>query len=271
MAIHDSSSEYHLFIDDSGSRDPDRRLKHNRDDSMDCFALGGILIKEEDADELKSRHAEFCARHDITYPLHSNPIRGGRENFGWLKNPEKARAFFPELDEFMVSLPVLGIAAVIDRPGYVARYKEHYAERLWLMCKTAYCILIERAAKYADSQGRVLRVFFEETGKAEDRALIAYHKSLKEVGMPFDSGTSSSYGSLSAADFRRIVMGDTKRRTKETPMIQIADLMLYPMAKAGYDPTYRPYVQLMKAGRLIDAQLEPEDRALLGIKYSCFK
>ncbi|MCQ1775808.1 hypothetical protein NOJ05_01170 [Neorhizobium galegae] len=47
--------------------------------------------------------------------------------------------------------------------------------------------------------------------------------------------------------------------------------MLYPMAKAGYDPTYRPYVQLMKAGRLIDAQLEPEDQALLEIKYSCFK
>jgi hypothetical protein len=59
--------------------------------------------------------------------------------------------------------------------GYVARYNEHDADRLWLMCKTAYCILIERAAKYADSQGRLLRVFFEETGKAEDRALIAYH------------------------------------------------------------------------------------------------
>ncbi|WP_341486827.1 DUF3800 domain-containing protein [Pararhizobium sp. A13] len=263
--------EYHLFIDDSGSRDPDRRPKLDRNDRMDCFALGGVLVKEEDIDDLKQRHADFCASHGITYPLHSNPIRGGRENFGWLKNPEKARAFFPELDTFMLGLPVLGIAAVIDRAGYVARYKGHYADRLWLMCKTAYCILIERAAKYADSQGRVLRVFFEETGKAEDRALIAYHKSLKEVGMPFDGDNSASYRSLSAADFRRIVMGDAKRRTKETAMIQVADLVLYPMAKAGYDPTYRPYVQLMEAGRLVDAHLKPEDRALLGIKYSCFK
>lgn len=86
--------EYHLFIDDSGSRDPDRRPKHSRDDRMDCFALGGILIKAEDIDDLKRQHADFCARHDITYPLHSNPIRGGRENFGWLKTPEKARIFF---------------------------------------------------------------------------------------------------------------------------------------------------------------------------------
>lgn len=171
----------------------------------------------------------------------------------------------------MLGLPVLGIASVIDRTGYVARYKEHYAERLWWMCKTAYCILIERAAKYAHSQGRVLRVFFEETGKLEDRALIAYHRSLKEVGMPFDTGTSSTYGSLAAKDFRRIVMGDPKRRSKQTAMIQVADLMLYPMAKAGYDPSYRPFVQLMEAGKLIDAVLKPADRALLGIKYSCFK
>lgn len=262
--------EYHLFLDDSGSRDPDRQPPLDRRDRMDCFALGGILIKAEDVDELKRRHTDFCARHDITYPLHSNPIRGGRENFGWLKTPEKARVFFADLDEFMLNLPVLGIAAVIDRPGYVSRYKEHYADRLWLMCKTAYCILIERAAKFADSQGRVLRVFFEETGKAEDRAIIAYHKSLKVDGMPFQGSASADYNSLRAEDFRRIVMGDAKRRTKQTPMIQIADLMLYPMAKAGYDRAYRPYVDLMEAGRLIDAHLKPEERAALGIKYSCF-
>jgi hypothetical protein len=39
---------------------------------MDCCAFGGILNKEEDIDELKSRHAESCVRHVITYPLHSN-------------------------------------------------------------------------------------------------------------------------------------------------------------------------------------------------------
>lgn len=65
-------------------------------------------------------------------------------------------------------------------------------------------------------------------------------------------------------------MGEPKRRTKKTPMLQVADLMLYPMAKGGYDPTYRPYVDLMAAGKLIDALLPVEDRPTLGIKYSCF-
>ena len=53
-------------------------------------------------------------------------------------------------------------------------------------------------------------------------------------------------------------------------MLQIADLYLYPIAKGGYDPTYRPYVELMEAGRLIDAKFNEADRPLLGIKYSCF-
>lgn len=262
--------EIYLFIDDSGSRDPDHQPAEARDDRMDYFALGGILVRSEDVPELERRHAAFCARHRITYPLHSNKIRGGRGHFGWLKKPENSRLFFPDLDAFMLDLPVIGIAAVIDRPGYVARYREAYAERLWLMCKTAYSILIERAAKYADSQGRTLRVFFEESGKAEDRDLQAYAKSLKADGMPFDGNKAAAYGSLTAADFRRVVRGEPKRRTKKTPMIQLADLMLYPMAKGGYDPAYRPYVDLMAAGRLIDAQLRPQDRPLLGIKYSCF-
>ena len=53
-------------------------------------------------------------------------------------------------------------------------------------------------------------------------------------------------------------------------MLQIADLYLYPMAKAGYDASYKPYLALMEAGRLIDSVLPSEDRSLLGIKYSCF-
>ncbi len=115
--------EYHLFIDDTGSRDPDHELPQLRKGGMDCFGLGGFLIKQEDIGELQAKHSTFFAEHGIDYPLHSHKIRGGRGDFGWLRNPEKARLFFPELDAFILSLPVMGIAAVIDRPGYVLRYR----------------------------------------------------------------------------------------------------------------------------------------------------
>jgi hypothetical protein len=112
--------------------------------------------------------------HDVDIFLDDPQLLPRRaQNFGWLKNPEKARIFLPELDAFILALPVIGIAAVNDRPGYVLRYREKYNDRLWLMCKSAYSILIERAAKFADSQGRTLRVYFEESGEHEDRELLA--------------------------------------------------------------------------------------------------
>jgi Protein of unknown function (DUF3800) len=262
--------EIHLYIDDTGSREPDRQAVQKRRDEMDCFALGGILINEEDIDALLICHRAFCSSHGITYPLHSWAIRGGRGDFGWLKKPEAAYAFLSDLERMLVGLPVIGIATVVDRPGYVARYRNKYQDQLWFMCKTAYCILIERAAKYARSQDRRLRIFFERAGKAEDRDLVAYTKALKKDGMPFDGSNSAGYESLTAEQFRHTVRGEPRGKTKATPMIQIADLFLYPMAKGGYDRTYRPYRALMESGRLIDALLPPESIATLGIKYSCF-
>ena len=85
---------------------------------------------------------EFCNAWGITYPFHSYEIRGGRGNFSWLKNPERAVEFLPELERFLVSLPVMGIAAIIHRPGYVARYAERYEGRPWRTDKTAFSILI---------------------------------------------------------------------------------------------------------------------------------
>jgi len=72
--------EYHLFLDDTGSRDPDHIQPEQRRDKMDCFGLGGILIKEEDVEHLKQAHEAFCAKHVITYPLHSQEIRGERKD-----------------------------------------------------------------------------------------------------------------------------------------------------------------------------------------------
>ena len=47
-------------------------------------------------------------------------------------------------------------------------------------------------------------------------------------------------------------------------MLQTADLYLYRMAKAGYDGNYKPYLALMRAGRLFDSVLSSENRPLLG-------
>lgn len=88
--------------------------------------------------------------------------------------------------------------------------------------------------------------------------------------MPFDAASSSAYDGLRPADFRATILGRPRRITKGVPMAQIADIVLWPIVKGGYDPTYRPYTRLMEAGRLIDATLAPNERGNLRIKYSCF-
>jgi len=50
----------------------------------------------------------------------------------------------------------------------------------------------------------------------------------------------------------------------------MADLLLYPLCKAGYDPAYRPMMVLKEKGRLFEALLSEEMRHTCGTKYSCF-
>ncbi|WP_309662113.1 DUF3800 domain-containing protein [Sphingomonas sp.] len=259
-----------LFLDDSGSRNPDHQ-PDVRVDCLDWFALGGILVLESDVREAVDRHKAFTDSWGLDYPLHSTKIRGRRKQFSWLgQDAGRAARFHAELAEMLLEIPVVGIACVIDRPGYNGRYKEQYGEDRWLMCKTAYSILIERAAKHARRSDCRLEVFYEGAGQQEDRNIGEYHKALKTIGMPFDEGRSEGYGSLTADDFGDLVLGDAQRQTKANALIQIADLYLYPMVKGGYAPTYQPYVDLTDAHKLADNIVDESEVASLGVKYSCF-
>jgi len=261
---------YYLYIDDSGSRFPDKK-EQRRDDGMNCFALGGILVDKVEKIVLEEKYIQLCKKWRIIYPLHSTKIRGKRDDFYWLESSAKTNEkFLSDLEDFLIDIQVIGFATVIDRDGYNSRYKETYGDERWWMCKTAYNILIERVTKYVKSQDATFEVCFEEVGKTEDRAIIQYGKDLKTMGLPFNEKTSAKYSSLSAEDFKKFMLGDASRKKKESLFIQIADLYLYPMVKRKYDESYRPWNVLYKNGKVIDSLLKDEDLSNLGIKYSCF-
>ncbi|MDD4122918.1 MAG: hypothetical protein PHO23_01510 [Candidatus Pacebacteria bacterium] len=46
-------------MDDSGTRSLNKN-NFIRKDKMDYFALGGILVKEEDKEIVKNKYIEFC-------------------------------------------------------------------------------------------------------------------------------------------------------------------------------------------------------------------
>jgi hypothetical protein len=261
----------HLYLDDSGSRYSDRAQNPPRADGMDYFALGGVLIEQNALGDVFDAHSAFVERWGLTAPLHSTKIQGRRGAFSFLgTNAEAASRFYAELDELILSLPTIALACVIDRPGDVARYAAKYPEP-WLLCQTAFAILIERAAKHADRIGKRLVVYFEESGKHEDRALLSYMKSLKARGMPFEGSAAAGYENLPAEGFRTIVQGEPNRVTKKVPMIQLADLVLYAVARGGYRADYPPFRALHDRRRILDALLlPPEAIPSLGVKYSCF-
>lgn len=263
---------FDLYLDDSGTRFPDRAPQQDRDDGMDYFSLGGLLVKSEEVSTLIGMTNEFKERNGISYPLHSHKIRTKKDDFLWLKtDAERAKRFYADLDELIQNIPGYVVGCCIHRPGYNKRYEEKYDHKPWHMCKGAYTIVVERAAKFALMHGRKLVVYIEETGKHEDRAIRGYHDSLRSQGMYFDAENSAKYAPLGASGFAGVLMKNPKFVKKDNIGAQIADVVLYPVVKGGYDSTYRPYQSLLATGKLIDCCLTEEEAKVMGVKYYCFE
>ena len=260
-----------LYLDDSGSRFPDKKPSHDRHDGMDHFAIGGMLIQRDRLGELIQSHKDFTAQFGITYPLHSHSIRVKKKNFSWLqRDEEKANAFFRGMNDFIAGLPIKVIACCVHRPGYNDRYSERYGSERWKLCKSAYVIAVEHAAKYAMSRSCKLEVFIEQSGGAEDKAIKGYHRSLIETGMPFNPITSQKYAPLGQSSLLSVLMKNPNFITKSNRAGQIADIVLHPVIKGRYDRSYPPYGHLIRSGLLIDSELTDDEKPYMGIKYYCF-
>lgn len=262
-----------LYLDDSGTRHPTHRPGKQAKHNHDWFALGGILIRDEDEKAARALHADFIERWPAAtgVPLHSSEIRSRNEGFAWLRTLEDAERdrFYEDLYILMRDAPVIGIACVVDRPGYRARYLEKYQQQPWMLCKTAFSIVVERAAKFARGEERRLRVHPERCNKAEDNMLRGYYQELKANGSPFAAATSEKYGPLSQEELNETLY-ELDFKFKSSPMAQLADLYLWPMCMGGYHAGNRPYQRLREDGKLIESHVDTEALDKLATKYSCF-
>jgi hypothetical protein len=267
----EEKQSFDLYLDDSGTRHRDKKPDVSRQDGMDCFALGDFIIPSEEIREVHGEYDKFTHKYEIDYPLRSNEIRGEKGKFSWLKyDKHKEQQFHDDLASFLIALPVHVTGCVIHRPGYNKRYAERYGASEWDYSKSAYTIVVERAAKFAQKHGKRLKTYVEETGKKEDRAIRRYHRDLRESGMYFDPGTSEKYVPLGSTDFRDVIYADPNFIKEENPLAQIADLYLYPIAKGRYDSSYHACGILRDNEKLIDSVLDSSEVEQVGIKYFCF-
>jgi hypothetical protein len=264
-----------LYLDDSGTRNPDR----NPDDKLpahghDWFGLGGVMVREAEERPIREAHADLYSKWQafgMAGPLHSSEIRAKTDGFRWLRrlSPEQLTEFYGDVTKLATRPELTTIACVIDRPGYNRRYRATYGNKRWLLCKTAFSIVVERAAKYARRLGCKLRVNVERGDKTVDALLKSYYDELRGNGQPFNADTSAKYAPLAASELAR-TLHEFQKKNKSSPPMQLADLCLWPVCIGGYDQGNVTYVELRKAGALIDCKISPEDVPTCGIKYSCW-
>lgn len=261
---------YVLALDDSGTRHPDRGPGPLPAHGNDWFSMGGILFAEEDEELIRGKHAAFCASWGIDAALHSSEIRAKSSAFaflGDLKQPDFER-FNSELAEFLTTIPVLGHACIIDRPGYNARYREKYGRERWSLCKSSFMIVVERSVKYvADLDGR-LRVYVERSDKKTDKTIKDYYNDMRGKGMPFSETTSEKYSPAESALLKETLF-EFRIKNKSSALMQIADLYLWPLSLAAYKPDCRPYKALLDGERIIDCAVPGREQSL-GLKHYCF-
>jgi len=264
---------YVLALDDSGTRHPTHKIGKIAAHRNDWFSIGGVIFDEKNELQIRDCHASFLKAWNIECPLHSSEIRAKADNFAFIGTleTEKQNEFYEELYQLMSKIPVTGIACVIDRPGYCARYLEKYdKENRWLLCKSAFSICVERAAKFASRNDARLRVLIERSDKTTDALLKAYYEEMRQKGMPFSEETSSGYAPLQSSDLSSTLF-EFRLKEKTSPLMQLADLYLWPMCMGGYNKDNRPFKRLWDDKKLVDRQVDESNINELGIKYYCFK
>ena len=270
-AASDMADILNFYIDDSGTRKPNRAPLPFSPAQREHFALGGVMVAEADEAIVREHYKRFHDRWKLTYPLHSVDMRHAANNFGWLRRDSaEYEPFMSDLTRFLTGIPVIALACVIDRPGYDARYRERYGRNQWDLCRTAFSIVVERAAKFAMSSSQRLRVMPEKCSKKDDQRLAMYYQQLRTTAAPFDLVNSAVYSPLGSAQLRSTLY-ELRFKSKKSPLAQIADLFLWPLVVAGYRRGYRPYEALRAAGKLVESHAGAVAAPQGGSKYSCFE
>ncbi|MCT8970879.1 DUF3800 domain-containing protein [Microbaculum marinisediminis] len=265
----DMQRPYTLYMDETGNRHPDKKSDASRK-GRDWFGFGGILVRGEDNNAVRELVSAFSQKWKLRKPAHITDMLSENKGFSWLgrKSQHVRDEFWDDWRGVLCTSPVIGIGCVIDRPGYVARgYLEEYNDK-WLLCRSAFDITVERAAKIARLEQRKLHVVFEQD-PAVNEIVTNYFRNLKSNGMGFSAKSSEKYNPLGVSDFQE-TLGRIQHKPKNHPLLQVADSYIYSISRWRYDKKFWLYRSLRDSRRIADFALSREHLPHLGIKYYCF-
>ena len=258
-----------FYMDETGNRHPDKKSDKSRE-GRDWFGLGGVLVDGEDNDTLRTAVDSFAAKWKLTGPAHITDMLSERKKFSWLGKitQERRDEFWTDWRSVLCSAPVIGLACVVDRPGYLNRgYLEKHEDK-WLLCRSAFDIVVERAVKIAQLNERRLHIVFEQDPGINE-TVKGYFENLKENGLAFDKETSQKYTPLSKDEFSE-TLGRIQHKPKSHPLLQVADSYIYTLARWRYDKRFGLYRHLRDRKKVADFALPGDCLPHMGVKYYCF-
>lgn len=208
---------YILFIDESG----DHGLK-KVDPQFPVFTLCGILIKEEDYDNIKSglnQIKDFFWK-DKKVILHSRDIRKCEKEFVVLFDLEVKKLFYEKLNAFLQESKYSAFISTIKKEDYINKFGK-ITDSVYEISVSS---VVDETIKFLSSTNEIfsLKLIFEKRGKSEDRSLLNYMNSLKSNGTQTYTGEDLSKLTLDI---------DFKDKKENINGLQIADLIAYPAAR----------------------------------------
>lgn len=111
-------------------------------------------------------------------------------------------------------------------------------------------------------------MYVERSDRKTDGRVQGYFDELRAGGHSFDANNAAKYSPLEQQEFASALY-EFRLKGKQSALMQVADLYLFPICKGGYPGRYHPHDVLRAGRKLIDGHVDATE--ICGIKYSCFE
>jgi hypothetical protein len=206
-----------LYLDESGSHNLARH-----DPDYPVFVLGGMIIADEAEAEIRRLVDDFKQRLFGTTDLvlHTSDITRNRNGFEGPRDPAARLQFYAETNRLITSLDLTVVACAILKDELLARYGPLAIDPYML----SLAVLVERFCFTSAGDEPPGAIVLERRGRHLDRELVVAWQSLRLNGTRYlRPGTIT----------RRIASFELRAKCAQDPGLQLADLVVSPIARAA--------------------------------------
>ncbi|WP_339098346.1 DUF3800 domain-containing protein (plasmid) [Deinococcus sp. VB142] len=205
-----------LYLDETGDHDL-RKINPQ----FPIFGLGGIIIEDTALPRVTQALCDVKKEifNDENIVLHSIDLRKKRRGFECLFDVNRMAKFYELFNEFILNAEMHIISVFINKPAHLKKYHQPYDPYEW-----GISLIMERFASFLLSHQATGKIIAEARGKKEDDEIRAAFLRTIYAGTRY----------MKAKTFQGLIDSELifEPKKQNGTGLQIADMMLYPIARA---------------------------------------